>query len=78
MAKKGGLADSIMRLPWIVKVLLAFFLDIVFGIVRFIDGIIEHDALKAIVGFLWIFYGLGIGWLLDVIFTIINKRPLLF
>lgn len=76
--KKGSLANAIWGLPWIVKVLLAIFLDVIYGICRFIDGILEGNIIKIIIGFLWIFYGLGIGWLLDVIFTLINKRPLLF
>ena len=79
MAKrKGALADVIMGLPWVVRILLAFFLDIVYGICRFVDGIIQGNVLKAIVGFFWIFYGLGIGWLLDIIFVICKIRPLLF
>ena len=79
MAKrKGGLANVIWGLPWILKVLLAIFLDVVFGICRFVDGLLQHNVLKAIVGFLWIFYGLGIGWLIDIICTLLNIRPLLF
>ncbi len=78
MAKKSkGLASSLLSLPWIVRVLLAIFLDVVFGIVRFIDGIAQKNVLKALVGFLWIFYGLGIGWVLDIICTLFNIRPIL-
>ena len=79
MAKrKGGLADVIWGLPWIVKVLLAIFLDVVYGICRFVDGILQGNILKILLGFLWIFYGLGIGWILDIICTLINKRPFFF
>ena len=76
--KKGGFADAVWNLPWIVRFLIVIFFDIVFGFCRFIDGILEGDILKIIVGFLWIWYGLGIGWILDIIFVILNKRPLLF
>ena len=77
MAKKksGGLGGLLWSLPWILKVLVAIFFDIVFGIARFVDGIVEGNILKILIGFLWIFYGLGIGWLIDIIFTLINRRP---
>ena len=76
--KKGGFADAVWGLPWIVKVLLAIFLDCIYGICRFVDGLLEHNIIKAIIGFLWIFYGLVIGWIADIIFALFNKRPLLF
>jgi len=73
-----SLANSIMGLPWIIRLILAIFLDVIYGIARFIDGIMERDVLKVVIGFLWIFYGCGIGWILDVIFVALGKRPLLF
>lgn len=76
MAKKGSLGSILIGLPWIVKVLLAIFADFIFGIARFIDGIARKDVLKVIIGFLWIFYGLGIGWVLDIICTVCNIKPL--
>lgn len=78
MAKKSsGFGNALMGLPWIVRVLLAIFLDVVYGIARFIDGLTQKNVLKIIIGFLWIFYGLGIGWVLDIICTLFNIRPLL-
>lgn len=78
MAKKSsGFGNALMGLPWIVRVLLAIFLDVVYGIARFIDGLTQRNVLKIIIGFLWIFYGLGIGWVLDIICTLFNIRPLL-
>lgn len=76
--KKASLANAIMGLPWIVRVLLAIFLDCVYGIARLVDGITQGNVLKIVLGFLWIFYGLGIGWVLDIICTIIGARPLFF
>ena len=73
--KKGSLGGALWSLPWILKVLLAIFLDVVLGIARFVDGILEGNILKVLIGFLWIFYGLGIGWIIDIIFALINKRP---
>lgn len=80
MAKKksGSLANAIMGLPWIVRLLLAIFLDFVYGIARFVDGLAQRNVLKIIIGFLWIFYGLGIGWILDIICVIVGARPILF
>lgn len=75
MAKKGSLGNTLMGLPWIARVLLAIFLDIVYGIARFVDGIREGNVLKILLGFLWIFYGLGIGWILDIICTLFKIRP---
>ncbi len=77
MAKKGSIGSAIMSLPWIVRVLLAIFLDCVYGIARFVDGIMQKNVLKALVGFLWIFYGCGIGWVLDIICTLFNIKPIL-
>lgn len=78
MAKSKGLADAIWDLPWIAKLLLAIFLDVVYGICRFVDGIMEKSILKIILGFLWIFYGLGIGWVIDIICVALNIRPFFF
>ena len=72
--KKGGLGSTLWSLPWIVKVLLLF-VDFIYGIARFVDGILEGNIVKIIIGFLWIFYGLGIGLIIDIIFVILNKRP---
>ena len=46
MAKKGAACgNAIMGLPWILRVLLAIFLDCVLGICRFIDGIFQGKIL---------------------------------
>ena len=50
MAKKSSFANAIMDLPWIVRVLLAIFLDCVYGIARFIDGLQQKNILKALIG----------------------------
>ena len=76
--KKGSLANAIMALPWIVRVILVIFADFIYGIARFVDGLAQRNVLKAVVGFLWIFYGLGIGWVLDIICVLFGIRPFLF
>lgn len=77
MAKKKSLSDVLLSLPWIVRVLIAIFADCVYGVARFADGIVQRKVFKAVVGFVWIFYGLAIGWILDIVCTILNIRPIL-
>lgn len=76
--KKSSLANVIMSLPWIFRLLIAIFADCVYGFCRLVDGVIQRNWLKAIVGFLWLFYGLGIGWVIDIIMVALGMRPLLF
>lgn len=80
MAKKNGssLANVFLSLPWILQVLVAIFFDFVLGIIRLIDGCMQGDILKILLGILWIFYGLGIGWILDIICVLLKKRPFFF
>ncbi len=80
MAKKrgGSLADVFLSLPWILRVLVAIFFDFVLGIIRLIDGLMQGNIVKILLGILWIFYGLGIGWILDIICVLLNRRPFFF
>ena len=79
MAKrKGSLANVIWGLHWIARIVIAVLLDCVYGVCRFIDGILEKDIIKAVIGFFWIFYGLVVGWVIDIIFSFLKKRPPLF
>lgn len=73
---KSNFGSALMGLPWIVRVLVAIFLDFIYGIARLIDGLQEGNLIKIVLGFLWIFYGLGIGWVADIICTLLNIRPL--
>jgi len=64
------MATAIDKLGWIVNVILTIFLDpIVQGINRILRG-------RIIIGLLWIItVGIfGIGWLIDIITVIINKK----
>jgi TM2 domain. len=64
------MATAIDKLGWIVNVILTIFLDpIVQGINRILRG-------RVIIGLLWIItVGIfGIGWLIDIITVIINKK----
>ena len=69
--------DKLWSLPWLARLLIAIFFDFLFGLSRFVDGISQGNVIKIVLGFIWIFYGLAIGWILDIIFCIINVRPIL-
>jgi len=63
-------STAIDKLGWIVNVILTIFFDpIVQGINRILRG-------RVIIGLLWIItVGIfGIGWLIDIITVIINKK----
>jgi len=63
-------STDIDKLGWLPNVILTIFLDpIVQGINRILRG-------KVIIGLLWIITGgiFGIGWLIDIITIIFNKR----
>ena len=54
MAKKrgGSLADVFLSLPWILRVLVAIFFDFVLGIIRLIDGLMQGNIVKILLGIL--------------------------
>ena len=68
--KEFYMATQIDKLGWIPNLLLTIFLDpIVQGINRVLRG-------KVIIGILWIITGglFGIGWIIDIITVLINKK----
>lgn len=73
------LLKAIDDLPWIVKIILCIpALDIVWSIYRIIKGIEEKNTVTLIIGIIWIIGAVSIGWLIDLITTIVSKdRPIL-
>ena len=69
--------DKLWGLPWLIRLLLAIFFDFIFGLSRLIDGIKQGKVLKIVLGFIWVFYGLAIGWVLDIVCCALNVRPFL-
>ncbi|MBQ8425868.1 MAG: hypothetical protein IJX17_07650 [Clostridia bacterium] len=70
--------NSMDNLPWLVKILLCLpVLDLIWGIYRLIKGIDEKSVLKIIFGIVWIITGFAILWIIDIVCTIIFKRPTL-
>ncbi|MBE6560958.1 MAG: TM2 domain-containing protein [Ruminococcaceae bacterium] len=67
------LRKTLDSLPWIVTLLLVIFVD---GIYGGIYRITKGDTLGIVVGIVWIVTGgvFGIGWLIDLITVIVNKK----
>lgn len=79
MAKnKNGLAEWFLGLPWLIQLLVAIFFDVVLGVIRLIDGIMQLDIIKILLGILWLAYGLVIGWIADIVCILIKRRPFFF
>jgi len=63
-------ATEIDKLGWVVNIMLTIFFDpVVQGINRILRG-------RVIIGILWFITGgiFGIGWIIDIITVIINKK----
>jgi len=64
------MVTEIDKLGWVVNIMLTIFFDpVVQGINRILRG-------RVIIGILWFITGgvFGIGWLIDIITVIINKK----
>ncbi len=65
-------------LPWIVKLILCLpVLDIAWAIYRIVKGVATKNMLMLVAGILWIIFGCFITWLVDMICTIVWKKPIL-
>ena len=64
------------KLPWIVKILLCLpLLNIAWGVYRICKGIDEKNTLMLVVGIFWIVFGSVVLWLVDLVCTIVWKKP---
>ena len=64
------------KLPWIVKILLCLpLLNIAWGVYRICKGIDEKNTLMLIMGILWIVPGCVLCWVIDLVSTIVWKKP---
>lgn len=67
---------SFDNLPWLVKLLLCLpVLNIAWAIYRICKGADTKNTLMLVVGILWIFVGSTVLWLVDLVCTIIYKKP---
>ncbi len=64
------------NLPWALKIILCLpVLDIAWAIYRICKGAENKNILMIVVGVLWIIFGCVITWLVDLVCTIIWKKP---
>lgn len=72
------LIKSFDELPLILKIIFALpGLDIIWAIYRIVKGLATGNSLMLIVGIIWIVAGATICWVLDLVFLILGKQPLL-
>lgn len=65
--------------PLILKLLLSLpVLNTFWGVYRIIKGVRDNNLLLLIIGIIWAFSGWLILWVIDLISTIIYKRPIVF
>lgn len=73
---KSGFVSAMDGLPFIVKLILCIpALDIVWAIYRIVKGVSTNNVIMIVVGILWIIPGIAIGWLIDLISSILFGRP---
>ena len=63
-------------LPWIVKIILCLpVLNIAWAIYRICKGVLTKNVLMTVIGVLWIIFGSTIFWVIDLICTLVWKKP---
>lgn len=71
-----NLIKSFDDMPWVLKLILCLpVLDIVWAIYRICKGADTKNTLMLVVGILWLFVGTTITWIVDLVCTIVSKRP---
>ncbi|MBU1143383.1 MAG: hypothetical protein KKH92_07040 [Firmicutes bacterium] len=63
-------------LPWLVKLILALpgIDGIAWGLYRVFKGLSKKDNVLVIIGILWIFLGIFILWIIDMVSIILYKK----
>lgn len=70
------IVKSFDNLPWVVKLLLCLpVLNLAWAIYRICKGTDTKNTLMLVVGVLWIFFGTTVLWIVDLVCTIIYKKP---
>lgn len=73
---KSTFVKAMDNLPWIVKLILCLpVFNFVYGIYRIVKGVTQHKIVMTIVGILWIIPGGVLCWLIDMISTIVFRKP---
>ncbi len=69
------LLKAVDELPFLVKLILCIpALDIVWALYRIVKGIEEKDTVLLVVGVIWLLGAFSIGWLVDLISLLLDKR----
>ena len=75
----NNFVNAMDNLPWIVKILLCLpVLDLIWAIYRIVKGASTNSVSKIVIGILWIIIGTTVLWVVDLVCTLISKRPTLF
>jgi len=63
-------------LPWIIKLILALpgIDGIAWGLYRVFKGLSKKDNMLVLIGILWIFLGIFIFWIIDMVSIILYKK----
>ena len=63
-------------LPWLVKLILALpgIDGIAWGLYRVFKGLSKKDNMLVLIGILWIFLGIFILWIIDMVSIILYKK----
>ena len=71
-----GIVKAFDNLPWIAKLLLCLpVLNIAWAIYRICKGADTSNVLMLIVGIFWVIFGSTVFWIVDLVCTIVWKRP---
>lgn len=63
-------------LHWLIKLLLCLpVLNLAWAIYRICKGVATNNTAMLVVGILWIFLGTTVLWIVDLVCTIIYKKP---
>lgn len=69
---------GIDNLPKIAKIILCLpVIDIIWAIYRIVKGIDSNNTLLLVLGIVWIFFGSTVTWVVDLITTVLNGKPIL-
>lgn len=70
------LVKAFDNLPWIVKIILCLpVINIAYGVYRICKGVATKNTLMLVIGILWIIPFCEITWLIDLVCTLIWKKP---
>lgn len=65
------------NLPWILKLIFCLpGINILWAIYRICKGATTKNTLMLIVGIFWIVFGTAVLWIVDLVCTIVWKRPI--